>query len=103
LRHSTAATCVIEATAGDGLARPRITNDGAGGQATGRGRAGSGLANLTARVEAADDRLTSRQADGRFDLVAVIPLAPPPGTGLALSRWWWARPRRAYRWPAGSR
>jgi hypothetical protein len=42
-------------------------------------RPGSGLANLGARVQAAGGRLASRRADGRFDLVAEIPLTPPPG------------------------
>ncbi len=43
------------------------------------GRSGSGLATLTTRVHAAGGCLTSRQAYGRFDLAAEVPLAAPPG------------------------
>ena len=79
LRHSIAGTCTIEASAGNGALRLRVCNDGVPEQATTGDRRGSGLANLTTRVRAVGGELASRQADGRFDLVAEIPLAAPPG------------------------
>jgi hypothetical protein len=42
----------------------------------------SGLANLAARVHAAGGRLATRQAGGRFELTAEIPL-PAPMSQLA--------------------
>jgi two-component system, NarL family, sensor histidine kinase DesK len=88
LRHSAATACTIDAAAEDGALRLRVSNDGVperaaadsgAGQAAADHRTGSGLANLTARVHAAGGRLASRQADGRFDLIAEIPLNAPPG------------------------
>jgi two-component system, NarL family, sensor histidine kinase DesK len=79
LRHSTAATCTIEGGPCDGGLRLRISNDGVPEQAAGSGHPGSGLANLAARVQAVGGHLTSRQADGGFDLVAEISLPVPPG------------------------
>jgi two-component system sensor histidine kinase DesK len=88
LRHSAAAVCTIEAAARDGVLRLRVGNDGVpdpaatgsgAGQTSADHRTGSGLANLSTRVRAAGGRLASRQADGRFDLVAEIPLNAPPG------------------------
>jgi len=78
LRHSTAMTCTVEGRAVNGTLQLRVSNDGVPGRAAAAGRRGSGLANLTARVQAAGGRLTSRRADGRFDVVAEIPLAAPP-------------------------
>ena len=58
LRHSAATACVIEATSADGALRLHVSNDGVPDQ-TGAGDhpawpaadgAGSGLANLTARL-----------------------------------------------------
>jgi two-component system sensor histidine kinase DesK len=93
LRHSAAAACTICVTAVDGSVRLQVSNDGvADAQPDGQpladavlrvarasepgtdDRPGSGLGNLAARVAAAGGRLTSRQAGGRFDLVAHIPL-----------------------------
>ena len=112
LRHAAATTCTIEVTAGDGALRLRVTNDGApqlpaaasaGGEnhaghglanldarvraAGGPGdenHAGHGLANLDARVRAAGGQLNSRQAEGRFDLTAQIPVpaSQPSRAGL---------------------
>jgi two-component system, NarL family, sensor histidine kinase DesK len=88
LRHSASSACTIEAAAEDGALRLRVSNDGApeqtaadsgAGQAAADHRTGSGLANLTARVQAAGGCLASRQAGGRFDLIAEIPLKAPPG------------------------
>jgi two-component system sensor histidine kinase DesK len=102
LRHSAATHCTIEATDDDGTLRLRVSNDGAAerpeasvstGPAAARSHpatpsarngGGSGLANLTARLQAAGGRLTTSHADGTFDLIAEIPRqaffqsAPPP-------------------------
>jgi two-component system sensor histidine kinase DesK len=75
LRHSSATACTIEACASAGTVRLRVTNDGVSGQLA--DRSGSGLANLTARVQVAGGSLTSRQADGMFYLLAEIPAATP--------------------------
>jgi two-component system sensor histidine kinase DesK len=75
LRHSSASHCVIEMTAGAGLVRLQISNDGSIESLTEPGRPGNGLANLTARIEAAGGRLTGSRVRGRFDLVAEIPAA----------------------------
>jgi two-component system sensor histidine kinase DesK len=84
LRHSAATVCAIEVTADDGVLRLRVSNNGAGqlqsaGRQTAGGDSGSGLANLTARAQAAGGRLTRCQADGWFDLIAEVPLSAPPG------------------------
>jgi len=91
LRHSAPTACTIEATTADGTLRLHVSNDGAPDQTAAGDRAGwpaadgagSGLANLSARVRAAGGRLTVSQADGRFDLSAEIPLPRPPGPGPA--------------------
>jgi two-component system sensor histidine kinase DesK len=83
LRHSTATCCTIQLVATDHALRLRVSNDGGSnrvvGPATAR-RSGRGLANLTARVEAAGGRVWCDQAGGGFDLVAEIPL-PVPNAG----------------------
>jgi two-component system, NarL family, sensor histidine kinase DesK len=83
LRHAAATACVIEVTACGGALRLHVENDGAaqrvtaaraaGGRA-GAGTGGLGLANLDARVRAAGGWLATRQADGRFELTAELPL-----------------------------
>ena len=78
LRHSVAKTCTIEVTAGADLLRLRVSNGGLHERAGGR-RAGTGLANLTARTHALGGQLTSGQADGKFELVAEVPLVTPIG------------------------
>jgi two-component system sensor histidine kinase DesK len=75
LRHSCASYCTLEMTAEAGLMRLQISNDGSTPVPAAAGRAGNGLANLTARVEAAAGRLISGRVGHRFDLVAEIPLA----------------------------
>src|ERR1035441_9626184 len=101
LRHSAATRCTIEATDENGTLQLRVSNDGAVESpqasdgtalaATGGHRAmpaardggGSGLANLTARVQSAGGRLTTSNAGGRFDLIAEIPLPSPPAVSPA--------------------
>jgi two-component system sensor histidine kinase DesK len=78
LRHSAATRCTIEADAGRAL-RLVVGNDGAPDQpgvAAGRPDAcgGAGLANLTARVQAAGGGLFARHARGRFELTVEVPL-----------------------------
>jgi two-component system, NarL family, sensor histidine kinase DesK len=89
LRHSTATCCTIEATAADGALRLRVSNDGVrvpadspGGEDGLAAVGGSGLANLTARVQAAGGRLASRRESARFELVAEIPLRFAPGSAV---------------------
>jgi signal transduction histidine kinase len=74
-------------TARDGALRLAISNDGVTGQITTPGRPsepavssrpGSGLANLMARVRAADGWLVSGQAGDRFELIAEIPMPGQP-------------------------
>lgn len=83
LRHSTATTCAIEATEGDGVVRLRVRNDGLVGQSDadcqpGDDRSGSGLANLAVRVRTAGGQLTSHRVNGWFVLTAEIPLRAAP-------------------------
>lgn len=108
LRHSAATACTIRATATGSVLRLAVSNDGVTGQAgpaTGDGepggRAGRGLANLTARVVAAGGRLATRQAGGWFELTAQIPvsLGPSAATGSAQAPAASPAPGR----PAGSR
>jgi two-component system sensor histidine kinase DesK len=79
LRHSTAIRCVIEVTDGAGALRLRVGNDGGGAEVPVKAGEGHGLANMTARMRAAGGRLSYRQADGRFELTAEIPV---PGARL---------------------
>jgi len=74
LRHSKASYCDIEMTDRAGLLRLQVSNDGSIEPPPYAGRAGNGLANLTARVEAAGGRLTWDWTGSRFDLVAEIPV-----------------------------
>ena len=68
-------------TATAGLLGLQLSNDRSIESPTGTGRAGNGLANLAARVEAAGGRLTSGRADRRFNLVAEIPTTPGDAPG----------------------
>lgn len=103
LRHSTATACTIQATVGDGTVRMTVRNDGVTGPPGGGSRGaggGRGLANLTARVQAAGGQLAARCHGGWFELTAEIPLLGPGAvTGPAPA----APRRRAARRPAGSR
>jgi two-component system sensor histidine kinase DesK len=87
LRHSSATTCTIEMTARDGALRLAVGNDGAtaqiampggAGEPAVNSRPGSGLANLTDRVRAADGWLVSGQVGDWFELIAEIPLPGQP-------------------------
>lgn len=87
LRHAAASTCTIQATTAGRTLRLTVSNDGVASQAHPAGadggpgrRGGSGLANLTARLQAAGGRLATRQASGRFELTAEIPVPTAPGT-----------------------
>jgi two-component system sensor histidine kinase DesK len=86
LRHSSASYCTLEMTAEAGLMRLQISNDGSVSTPAAAGRAGNGLANLTARVEAAAGRLTSGRVGHRFDLVAEIPLSATGSTAPTATR-----------------
>ena len=77
LRHSCATACTIELAADQSKMQLRVSNDGVPQQPAARqdGSRGHGLANLDARVRAAGGQLTSNTADGRFELIAEIPLS----------------------------
>jgi two-component system sensor histidine kinase DesK len=80
LRHAAASACIMKVTVGDSGVRLHVRNDGVAGQPAKRRSAMGGrrgLANLTARVQVAGGRLTTRQEGGRLDLIAQMPL---PGT-----------------------
>ena len=85
LRHSSASYCTLEMTAEAGVMRLQISNDGSVSPPTAAGHAGNGLANLTARVEAAGGGLTSGRVGHRFDLVAEIPLSATGSTTPTVS------------------
>ena len=78
VRHAQARRCVIETAVDNGSVRLRITNDGVL-PATGL-YAGTGIANLTARVEAAGGELTVAADGDAFTLAARLP------TGSAATR-----------------
>ena len=67
------------------LMRLHISNDGCVWTPAAAGRAGNGLANLTARLEAAGGGLTSGRVGHRFELVAEIPLSATGSTTPAVS------------------
>jgi two-component system sensor histidine kinase DesK len=72
LRHSRATACAITLAVPDGEARLDVTNDGAGhGPVTW----GNGLTGLAERLAGAGGRLTVGAEDGRFCLVATVPVA----------------------------
>jgi two-component system sensor histidine kinase DesK len=79
LKHSSASYCVLEVTADDSLLRLLISSDGSneagGAPLAAIDRAGDGLRNLAARLEAAAGRLATKREDGTFSLTAEIPLA----------------------------
>jgi two-component system, NarL family, sensor histidine kinase DesK len=88
LRHAAATSCTIEATTAGATVRLTVTNNGVTdppgppreGDRAGAG-GGSGLANLTTRVQATGGQLSASHAGGRFELTAQIPLHHPPGAG----------------------
>jgi signal transduction histidine kinase len=82
LRHSSASYCVLELTAGAGRLRLLISNDGSNAPLAAADRTGSGLGNLTARVEAVGGQLAAGRNGGEFSLVAEIPLTARPSAPL---------------------
>jgi signal transduction histidine kinase len=81
LRHSKAEQCLIETVVDAGRVRLRVSNDGAQPPARSLGD-GSGLKNLTSRMEAIGGQLSAVSEDGWFRLTAEAPLA----TGARRSR-----------------
>jgi two-component system, NarL family, sensor histidine kinase DesK len=83
LKHSRASYCVLELSAEPGRLLLSISNDGTdnagGGPLAAAGRAGDGLRNLAARLEAAGGRQTATREDGTFSLAVELPLAEPAG------------------------
>jgi two-component system sensor histidine kinase DesK len=80
LKHSSASYCTLRLTAdGTGRLRLLICNDGGdkddSAPLAAAGRAGNGLCNLAARLEAAGGHLTATREDGTFSLAAELPLA----------------------------
>jgi two-component system sensor histidine kinase DesK len=110
LRHSDAQRCEIfinrigEASE---IVEMRLVNDGLRGHLS-EDCVGSGISNLTMRVEASGGRLTAQVSDGWFHLITEVPEdAPAPAeaadeTPLAgtLQRWWRPRRRKAGQLPA---
>jgi signal transduction histidine kinase len=78
LRHSSASHCAVQMTAGAGLLRLQISNDGSVTSPAQTGHGGNGLVNLAARVEAAGGRLTRNRSGRRFDLLAEVPAVTAP-------------------------
>jgi two-component system, NarL family, sensor histidine kinase DesK len=83
LKHSSASCCVLEMTADGRLLHLSISNDGSDDTGSGplatAGRAGNGLRNLAARLEAAGGRQTATREDGTFSLAVELPLVEPAG------------------------
>lgn len=73
IRHAAASICQISLTMPDGAVRLRVANDGRTGSATSE-RAGTGLANLGARLASAGGQLDTEPDGDRFVLTARIPL-----------------------------
>ncbi|WP_433416245.1 sensor histidine kinase [Microtetraspora malaysiensis] len=72
LRHSSARSCHIASEVSQGVVRLSVRNDGVRPDA-GRGRPGSGIGNLTARLAALGGELTARvEDDGWFRVRAVL-------------------------------
>jgi len=102
LRHSDAQHCeIVLERAGEApeIVRMRLINDGLRGHLS-EDCVGSGISNLTLRVEASGGTLTAHVTDGWFNLITEMPEGGPesaesaddtPLTG-GFQRWW--RPRR---------
>ncbi|MBV6697000.1 hypothetical protein KV557_07675 [Kitasatospora aureofaciens] len=82
LRHSRVRGCVIEAVQQDGAVRLSVVNDGVeAGVGPVDPHGGSGLGNLSQRVEAMGGTLTSGlRPDGRFQLIATVPVEAAPAS-----------------------
>lgn len=77
LRHSNVTACTIKAHAEDASIRLTLVNDGVVRTEINDHDSGSGLENLTSRLEAIGGTLTAGlRADGRFQLAAVAPRHP---------------------------
>jgi two-component system sensor histidine kinase DesK len=78
LKHSTASYCVLEMTADARLLTLSISNDGStdtgSGPPAAASRAGTGLRNLAARLEAAGGHQSATREDGTFSLAVELPL-----------------------------
>jgi two-component system sensor histidine kinase DesK len=75
VRHSSATWCAFSVSTSDGTAWLEIVNDGVGAFAGGPADSGSGLANLSRRVEALGGKFTAEaEPDGTHRLVAAIPV-----------------------------
>jgi two-component system sensor histidine kinase DesK len=102
LRHSDAQRCEIfidRTGEASEIVEMRLVNDGLRGHLS-EDCVGSGISNLTMRVEASGGRLSARILDGWFHLITEVPEGGPepaepaddtPSIGT-LQRWW--RPRR---------
>jgi len=77
---------VVPATATAGFLRLQISNDCSIEPPAQASRTGNGLANLTARVEAAGGHLASALAGCWFNVVAEIPAAPVAAPGAVADR-----------------
>jgi two-component system sensor histidine kinase DesK len=80
LKHSSASHCVLQLTSdGTGHVRLLVSNDGSDDTGSAplatAGRAGDGLRNLAARLEAAGGHLTATRGKGSFSLAVELPLA----------------------------
>ncbi|WP_168209104.1 sensor histidine kinase [Agromyces intestinalis] len=73
VRHSSAGRCTIAVAATDHDARVEVTDDGRG-TAAAVGEAGTGLAGLRERVEAAGGEFTVGSSPSGFRVTAVLPL-----------------------------
>ncbi|MDX3380076.1 histidine kinase [Streptomyces niveiscabiei] len=77
LRHSTARTCDIRAVRDGETVRLVLVNDGVLAKGRSGGPRGCGLDNLRTRVDEVGGRLTAMvRDDGRFRLVAKVPVRP---------------------------
>ena len=82
VRHARASAAEVEVTAGDGVLRVRVTDDGRGGADFGRG---SGLTGLKDRVEAFGGRVSLRSPPGAGTVLEIaLPLddAAGPSAGI---------------------
>ncbi|WP_431044310.1 sensor histidine kinase [Streptomyces sp. P1-3] len=91
LRHSKAEHCTIEALREDGTVRLTLANDGVGRPSTilraDCADGGSGLGNLTARVEHLGGRLSAGvRPDGWFELTAELDPTGTAGSGSGQDR-----------------
>ncbi len=77
LRHSAAQNCTVEASTCIDAVRLQVTNDGVPSSAA-AGRDGGGLENLALRLEAVGGKLSVSRHEGRFDVLATVPMPVTP-------------------------